>query len=35
MIDVSVLSAGSVVWGVFIIALCLSILTGILKFKDK
>jgi hypothetical protein len=35
MIDVSVLSAGSVVWGVFIIALCLVILTGILKFKDK
>ncbi len=35
MIDVNVLSSGSVVWGVFIIALTLTILTGVLKFKDK
>ena|GEM_PF-3946969 len=35
MIDINILSSGSVVWGVFIIALCLAILTGVLKFKDK
>ena len=35
MIDLSVLSSTGVVWGVFIIALTLTILTGVLKFKDK
>jgi hypothetical protein len=35
MIDINILSSGSVVWGVFIIALCLTIIAGKIKIKNK